>query len=499
MKEQRNISDEEVDDIILCVHSGSNAAVDRLKIKNVNQKYNPVEFIFSVSMLTEGWDVKRVFQIVPDEERAFNSKLLIAQVLGRGLRVPDDWRMLWGTPVVRVFNHEKWSSNVKSLVDEILQIRQTISTRVNPDSIYNFEVLNVEYTKKEDAKKFPKFGSYNLWEDGVKLPTDEMLGKSTIIFENVKDSVTTEMLSTYTHQIFTVDEVTDTLYHRVEDIPDKTFIPEYQALWTKEKISEMIQESLSKSSNKVITKSLRNKLLSSMSVIFRDTSKVVTYTTFPTEYFEVSTKKLPNNTNDLTRFFNNCVLYYSSDFEGSLTDDSSKVSYKEISDSSNRFRVVKIDNKFNFKTPQFGIVTTGTPEKKFLDKLINPEISNSINSFIKSDDMSFYKIEYVWRKGSHHQNGHFNPDWFIKQDDLYIIVETKDDSQLSDPDPENIGKNKAAIAHFKQINEHLKSQGKRTRYKFNFLTPKNYDIFFNRLISGDAENYISDLDIKLDE
>ena len=45
-----------------------------------------------VSMLTEGWDVQNVFQIVPHEERAFNSKLLIAQVLGRGLRVPDAYK-----------------------------------------------------------------------------------------------------------------------------------------------------------------------------------------------------------------------------------------------------------------------------------------------------------------------------------------------------------------------------------------------------------------------
>jgi len=50
-----------------------------------------VEWIVSVSMLNEGWDVKRVFQIVPHEEKAFNSKLLIAQVLGRGLRVPNGW------------------------------------------------------------------------------------------------------------------------------------------------------------------------------------------------------------------------------------------------------------------------------------------------------------------------------------------------------------------------------------------------------------------------
>jgi len=29
---------------------------------------------------------------VPHEERAFNSKLLIAQVLGRGLRIPEEYK-----------------------------------------------------------------------------------------------------------------------------------------------------------------------------------------------------------------------------------------------------------------------------------------------------------------------------------------------------------------------------------------------------------------------
>ena len=47
-----------------------------------------VEFIFAVNKLSEGWDVDNVFQIVPAEERVFNSKLLISQVLGRGLRLP---------------------------------------------------------------------------------------------------------------------------------------------------------------------------------------------------------------------------------------------------------------------------------------------------------------------------------------------------------------------------------------------------------------------------
>ena len=62
------------------------------KLRTVDSSASKVEWIVSVSMLNEGWDVKNVFQIVPHEERAFNSKLLIAQVLGRGLRRPDGWK-----------------------------------------------------------------------------------------------------------------------------------------------------------------------------------------------------------------------------------------------------------------------------------------------------------------------------------------------------------------------------------------------------------------------
>ena len=59
-----------------------------MQLKSVDETDSAAEWIVSVSMLTEGWDVKNVFQIVPHESRAFNSRLLVAQVLGRGLRVP---------------------------------------------------------------------------------------------------------------------------------------------------------------------------------------------------------------------------------------------------------------------------------------------------------------------------------------------------------------------------------------------------------------------------
>ena len=201
LKVHRNLTDTEVDDVVLSVHSGAKAAVDLLKLSRVNEKGNPVEFIFSVSMLTEGWDVKRVFQIVPDDERAFNSKLLIAQVLGRGLRVPDHWDTAkWGSPTVTVFNHEKWSSNVETLVNEVLEIRQKITLSVNKNSEYNFRLTNVRYSSKSDTTDYLKMGTYNLWENGVNLPTDDKTGKSTITLTDIKNKSDRQFKTNYDHE-----------------------------------------------------------------------------------------------------------------------------------------------------------------------------------------------------------------------------------------------------------------------------------------------------------
>lgn len=500
LKKSRNLTNDEVDNIVLSVHSGTKAAADRLKLKEVDKIGNPVEFIFSVSMLTEGWDVKRVFQIVPDEERAFNSKLLIAQVLGRGLRIPDGWQTSWGSPSVVVFNHERWSSNVESLVNEVLEFRKFLTIAVNPESKYNFDLVNIEYSSKKNIKDYQKMGSYKLWENGVNLPTDDKFGKSTIILNDIKSGATRDFESTYQHEIFSVDEMAHILYNRFEDLEDKHYTNEYQSLWSIEKIKKMIEDSLESSGNKYITKSLKNRFLSSMNTIFRDVSKVVSYTTIPTEYITISTKCLPKNSNDLMSFKKNKVLFYSNDLNGSFqNDETSESCFKEIVERSNGYRHCPVDNKYFFKTPQFGIVTTDTPEKIFLEKLIDADIINTIDAFVKSDDSNFYHFDYVWQKGTHQKNGQFNPDWFIKQKENIIVVETKDDSQILEPDVENIGKNKAAVKHFNQINTFFKNNGKKNRYKFTFLTPKNYDMFFEKLREGDIMNFKSQLDVVLDD
>ena len=287
------------------------------------------------------------------------------------------------------------------------------------------------------------------------------------------------------------------LYSRFDDLDDKILREEYKNLWTIDKITEMINTSLNNSSNEVITKKIRDAFLSSMNIIFREGSKSVIYDVQPDVFFEVHTDRLPRETNDLNNFHKNRTLFYTDEFEGSLQDDNSKSSFQELKDTANGFKQVKITNKYAFKTPQFGITVSGIPETDFLKRLISDEVSKAIDSFIKSSDMNFYDFDYAWKKGTHHQTGKFNPDWFIKKGDTIIVVETKDDSQIINPDVENIGKNKAAIAHFDRLNKFFESENSKTRYKFTFLTPKNYDIFFDKLVNHDIQNFNSDLDVAL--
>lgn len=80
--EWEKLSPEQADDKVLPVSSSRKHQANVAKLKLVDNPASKVEWIVSVSMLSEGWDVKNVFQIVPQEERAFNSKLLSRRCWG---------------------------------------------------------------------------------------------------------------------------------------------------------------------------------------------------------------------------------------------------------------------------------------------------------------------------------------------------------------------------------------------------------------------------------
>ncbi len=77
------------------------------QLLTVEDPANPTEIVIHVNMLKEGWDVTNLYTIVP--LRAANSKTLVEQSIGRGLRLPYGKRV--GVPAVdrlTIVSHDKF-------------------------------------------------------------------------------------------------------------------------------------------------------------------------------------------------------------------------------------------------------------------------------------------------------------------------------------------------------------------------------------------------------
>src|SRR5450756_2625053 len=106
--------------------------------------------------------------------------------------------------------------------------------------------------------------------------------------------------------------------------------------------------------------------------------------------------------------------------------------------------------------------------------------------------MGFYSVEYAWKKGNRPKRGDFSPDCFIKKDDQIFAVEIKGDEEIADPSPDNIKKHEYATEHFKQLNSWLETEEIAARYQFNMISPKSYNVFFQKLRDGGLVGFRSE-------
>lgn len=95
------------------------------QLLTVEHPDNPVEIVIHVNMLKEGWDVTNLYTIVP--LRAANSRTLVEQSIGRGLRLPYGKRV--GTPEVdrlTIVSHDKFQEIIDHANDPNSIIRTGI-------------------------------------------------------------------------------------------------------------------------------------------------------------------------------------------------------------------------------------------------------------------------------------------------------------------------------------------------------------------------------------
>ena len=505
--EWEQLSPEQANDKVLPVSSSSKHQVNVARLRLVDQPASKVEWIVSVSMLSEGWDVKNVFQIVPHEERAFNSKLLIAQVLGRGLRRPDGWQ--GEDPIVTVFNHDAWSGRIKHLVNEILEIERRLTSTVDPTSPYNFELHNLDYTRAEDTSEYAKKGEYRLLDQGfVDLPTQVEAEDVTVEFERAVTGEHTRFRTQLQHKTWGVEEVAEQMFQRLKSIDEESKDAEdpedrtsYAKKFPLETCEQIVRESLKRAMIKTgrITDENRQKFLQALGTLRRKSAKRVVYKLSPQALVTLNTCERQAESCSAAELRRGTkTVFYAPGCEATLEEEQREF-FREVEDPDGDFRAGRqqVGNGSDFKTPANLVIADAMPERRFVRTLCERDHAKVVDAWLKNTPVGFYSIQYAWKKGEHPKRGEFSPDFFIKQGDRVFVVEIKGDEEISDPSPENVKKHEFAAEHFQRLNEWLQKDGSTTRYQFNMLTPRGYGIFFTKLREGELAGFRSELDVAM--
>jgi type III restriction enzyme len=494
LAKKENISKEQTAEKVLIVTSAKEHKSNIPILRRVDDNDNSIEWITSVSMLSEGWDVKNVFQIVPHEERAFNSKLLIAQVLGRGLRVPEVYK--GNQPIVTVFNHDKWSGSIKHLVDEVLEIEKRIHSYPIPKKEdYNFDLYNIDYKRNEEPVEYPQEDPYELLNKGYityssqaeKFETSTTYVRAVSGEQDVKKTLIEP-------KMYSVEEVAHDVFNRLL-IFDQEAGTHYSEQFPKIKIAEIIRKSLKeiKDESGGVSEANRKQTLAAFGVIRRKGTKSLRLKIEAKDLVKINTSEIKNNSLGVGSLRRDSTVFWD-DYSMITGEEADRKLLKELDEDESLLRsaLIKVTNKYNFKTPLNVVFASYEPERKFIRGLTDEQTARAIDAWIKSLDVGFYSIEYSWRKGEHPKQGSFNPDFFIKKGNDIIVVEIKMDNDVSD---ENRAKLRYAKGHFVRVNDLQKEQ----RYYFKFLSPESFDLFFKALRNGAYKDFKSELEARLEE
>jgi len=494
LAEREKISKDSASTKVLVVTSANEHKNNIRILDSVDDKDCPIEWITSVSMLSEGWDVKNVFQIVPHEERAFNSKLLIAQVLGRGLRIPDLYK---GTqPIVTVFNHDKWSTSIKHLVAEVLEIEKRIhSYPVEKVENYNFTLHNIKYKRIEEEREYPQEDPYELLSKGYISYSSQakMVEKETIYAKAVsgEQDVKRTLIELKT---YSVEEAANQVANKLRVI-DMDLDTEYSEDFNSNKIENTIRESLRRigDNGEYVSEANLQKTLQAFGVVYRKKAKSLRFKIEAYELLKVDSNQISKNSIGFGSLRRDGTIFWD-DYSLRTGEDSDRRILKELlsDESLPRSALIEIQNRYNFKTPVNVCLASSEPERKFIRGLTTEQNAKVIDGWLKSLNVGFYSIEYSWRKGEHPKQGTFNPDFFIKLGKNIIVVEIKMDNDFSD---ENKAKLRYSQQHFAKINELQKEQ----IYFPKFLSPNSYDLFFDSLRKCSFASFKSELETKLEE
>jgi type III restriction enzyme len=455
-----------------------------VKLKSVDEPSSPVEWIVSVAMLTEGWDVKNVFQIVPHDSRAFNSKLLISQVLGRGLRVPkayvgrDDIK-------VKIYNHVKFSAEIQRLFDDVLELNDRLPIATDKgDKKFNFYLHNFSYEKDEGTTQIRVPASK--FSEVINLQPQSKTSLNEVTYQDAIDRIKEKVDYLNDLPWMTIQDAAISVFSMLRAFEleqDKNIAGRYSI----DAIKEIITKNLHNPKDNYLSVDNLNRVKNAFRKLYDSGGETVFYKNKIEEIFQIKTADLPISHTNGSALIKGSTgkLFYKEGYENTL-DEAQSVVFAEMIDTDD-YELVRNDK---MKTPMLGVVTNYAPEKKFLNLLLKSQYEIFYDSFIKSTDRGFYSVPYSFKKGTHMKYLSFNPDFFIKKANQILVVEIKGDQEDAN---ESRAKLRDAIVHFSELN----LRQNEFEYIFLMLGPKDYENFFAGLSSDSVKKYQSSLMEKL--
>lgn len=414
-----------------------------------------VEYVFAVNKLSEGWDVDNVFQIVPMDERVFDSKLLISQVLGRGLRIPrkPSWTQIQGNfPVVTVTNHEKFARHITELLDQVTECELRFESAPITDpaqerSRHHFCLFNIEYEPRasvvprtpEEMASPAGVRTLNLTPCAEKLDVKVVYREDTRQFGLTREYVALDAIVYDIERRFHYDK-----FERLHFDFGDGLVCEH--LPKRGDIERVIRAAMHRAGIQGERLSIQNKQeieIFFFSYLPRGTSKVVR------ENVEgalkgVTTAEMHRSSARAGGLDQEISVFLSEDYERELGEDNRFVlkgvtrqprqmtfgqdAWLPSQESFNRdyirqlvpLKNLYVANTSLLLTPQELVILSHEPERLFLFRLI--EHGRLVDSWIKAPDIEFYSVEYeYWRHGRDRMRRSFSPDFFIRLDiDHYL-------------------------------------------------------------------------------
>ncbi|MBM4309569.1 MAG: hypothetical protein FJ119_01290 [Deltaproteobacteria bacterium] len=455
---------------VICVISNVSSSEYKQELDNIEET-NPdkvggkVEFIFSVGKLLEGWDVDNVFQIVPMEERIFNSKLLISQVLGRGLRIPRkvlavDIQQIY--PMLTVTNHERFANHIRELMDAVTNADMYITTEPlkklddeNWRGRHHFTLFNLNYL------------SGTRLEDNT-LPEEPTLFMRELILTkySVDENVTIERIKGTDKYVLqkktvTVDSMVDERYRRFkmrefEGIHFDFGNGEHDRCPEEDDIRDAILAAMAKADIPYdgLTDDNRKQIELYFNQFLPRGTKRRVFENVTGDLVPAVTADMERGSLRIGELERDATAFISESYEDELDDRSiilikylmatrapkeqpSRQQAFSFIDSTgllakhgeyvraiieNDDRPPYIVNPSVLKSPQSTVLVSHYPEKEFVFRLLEHE--QYLDAWIKAPDKGFYSIDYEYWKGGKDRVRHgFNPDFFIKINlDYYIAL-----------------------------------------------------------------------------